>query len=226
MKVTLILASSSPRRQQLADALPWRVVIRPVDVDEQEKEKETGLELVRRLAALKALTAFSNLTPAEKRKQEGRTLIVGADTLLEVEGRILGKPKDDGQAMEFLHRLRQSSHEVHSGICIVDVYTGQTVAETHTSYISLRDFTNSEMATYVATGQHLDKAGAYNLQDKELRPVAKLEGCASSVIGLPLGIFADLCERDFHCALTRAYPDLCSSVTGHPCCRASHCPEE
>ena len=166
MTVILILASSSPRRRQLLKALPWKVEIRSADVDEKTGEDETGLDLVRRLAALKALTTFSSLSPTEKREEAGRKLIVGADTVLEVQGHILGKPEDEDQAEKFLRQLRQYSHEVHSGICIVDCHTGQTIAATHTTQITLRDFTDSEMVSYLGTGQHKDKAGAYALQDQ------------------------------------------------------------
>ena len=219
MAVNLILASASPRRRQMLEALPWRVEIRPAAVDETQGQTESGPELVRRLAALKALTVFSTLAPAEKQTLAGQTLIVGADTVVVYEERILGKPENDVQAAEFLRLLRQGSHEVHSGICIVDARTGQTCADAHCSRLSLRNYTDTEIAAYIAGGSPLDKAGAYALQDLEFRPVAELEGCAASVMGFPLGRFADICQAEFGCALPGHFPVLCTSVTGYPCCR-------
>ena len=223
MAVNLILASTSPRRRQMLEALPWKVEMRPADVDETQDQEESGPDLVRRLAALKALTVFSGLAPAERRTMAGQTLIVGADTVVVYAGRILGKPENHAQAEEFLRMLRQGSHEVHSGICIVDVRTGQTSADIHSSRLSLRDYTDTEMATYIARGNPLDKAGAYALQDLEFRPVAKLEGCAASVMGFPLGLFATMCQAEFGHALPGHFPAICASVTGYPCCRESAC---
>lgn len=226
MTVDLILASASPRRRQMLEALPWSVEIRPADVDETRDQTETAADLVRRLAALKALTVFSALTPAEKRAGASPTLIVGADTVVVYEGRILGKPENEVQAEEFLRMLRQGSHEVYSGICIVDARTGQTCADVHRSRLWLRNYTDTEIAAYVAAGNPLDKAGAYALQDPVLRPVAELEGCAASVMGFPLGVFADLCRAEFGCALPSRLPVLCAAVTGRPCCRERAGPRE
>ncbi len=223
MTITLLLASASPRRRQLLAALPWEVEIRPADVDETRDDAETGPELVRRLAALKALTIFSVLSPIEKRAGVSQTLIVGADTVVVYAGHILGKPENDAQAAQFLRMLRQDSHEVHSGICIVDAQTGQTHAAVHSSQLSLRNYTDAEMTAYIAGGSPLDKAGAYALQDLEFRPVARLEGCAASVMGFPLGLFADMCQTEFGCGLPAGFPAICTSVTGHACCRDGVC---
>ncbi len=221
MTVTLILASTSPRRRQMLEALPWSVEIRPATVDETPDAAEAGPDLVRRLAALKALTVFATLTPGEKRTITDPTLIVGADTVVVYAGQVLGKPENPIQAEKFLKMLRQGNHEVYSGICVVDARTGQTCADIHSSRLSLRPYTDKEIATYIARGNPLDKAGAYALQDPEFRPVARLEGCAASVMGFPLGCFADMCRAEFGCALPANFPALCASVTGYACCQAS-----
>ena len=219
MAVTLILASGSPRRKQILEAVPWNLEIRPTEVDETQGEDETGPFLVRRLAALKALTAFSRLAPAERRIKPAQSLIIGADTVVVYRGQILGKPADKTQAAEFLRMLLQGSHEVHSGICIVEASTGKTSADSHCSRILLRDYTEAEITIYIDEGQPLDKAGAYALQDPDFRPVKELEGCAASVMGFPLGTFADLCRAEFGCELPSTFPQLCAAVTGCTCCR-------
>ncbi len=221
MTVTLILASGSPRRKQMLKALPWHVEIRPTEVEETQGEDESGPFLVRRLAALKALTAFSRLAPAQRQTKPRQFLIVGADTVVVKQGQILGKPANENQAAEFLRMLRHGSHEVHSGVCIVDASTGMTRAESHRSRILLRDYSEAEIAIYIKKGQPLDKAGAYALQDAEFRPVKKLIGCAASVMGFPLGTFADMCRAEFGCELPSTFSRLCAAVTGCECCRES-----
>lgn len=220
MKTLLVLASQSPRRRELLEALSWPVAIRPADADESRLEAEDGPAMVQRLAKLKALTIYSGLRNEEKRRPQGAVLIVGADTTVDCEGRLLGKPASVAEAAEFLTALQKGNHMVHSGICVIDASTGRMGEGTHTSMLQLRSFSKREMQAYAQSGAGLDKAGGYGLQDRQFRPVKSLVGCAASVIGLPLGLFADICKRHFRRDLPCFFPASCSRLTGHPCCRA------
>lgn len=216
---SVLLASASPRRRRILEALPWPVTVQPADVTEEQAPDEDGVTMVRRLAALKAFTLFTTLPPAPPLPAAAMQLIVGADTAVEIEGRILGKPRTRDEAWHYLALLRTASHTVHSGLCLINARTGQTRACTHTSRLTMRQYTDAEITAYVNTGTTRDKAGGYALQDQTFRPVAVLEGCAASVIGFPLGEFADLCRTAFACPLPDTFPAVCRRLTGYACCR-------
>ena len=122
-------------------------------------------------------------------------LVLGADTVVVIDGEPLGKPVDPADAAAMLRRLRGRVHEVMTGVGLIDARSRREAAETVTSRVSMRDYSEAEIARYVATGEPLDKAGAYAIQGIGSALVAGLEGSRSNVVGLPLAATAALLRR-------------------------------
>jgi len=174
---SIILASASPRRRQLLAALGLAFDVIPADVDESPLPSVPPGALARRLACAKAHKVAQQFPEA---------LVIAADTLVTVEGGILGKPTSPQEAVLMLKRLRGRRHWVYSGIALCWAAAhrqGAWVAETP---VWMRSYSDEEIRRYVATGDPLDKAGAYAVQHAEFAPVARLEGCYANVVGLPL----------------------------------------
>jgi septum formation protein len=171
----LVLASTSPRRQQLLATfgIPFDVV--PPDYEEVFDETVSAEELAVRLAAGKA----------ESVARHGEATI-GADTFLAFEGSFLGKPKDEADAIEQLTRLSGEAHDIVTGCAVVDPQLDLTAFVVRSTVV-LRSLTEREIRAYVATGEPLDKAGSYALQGKGAVLVERVEGDASAIIGLPVG---------------------------------------
>ena len=122
-------------------------------------------------------------------------LVLGADTIVVVDGEALGKPADSAEAASMLRRLRGRAHEVMTGVAVVDAATSGEAARTITSRVTMKAYSDAEIAAYVATGEPLDKAGAYAIQGAGGALVAGLEGSWSTVVGLPLAATAALLRR-------------------------------
>jgi MAF protein len=180
----LILASASPRRQELIQllGLPWRVLV--AEVDEESVSHPDPAQDVIQTARLKAADVL--------RRASEKAVIVAADTTVVLDGRRLNKPGGAAEAREMLRQLRGRSHHVYTGIVVVDKGSGRWVTDVATVEVPMRAYSEAELDAYVATGDPLDKAGGYAIQHPEFRPVAGLAGCYAGVVGLPL------------CHLTRA----------------------
>jgi MAF protein len=189
----LVLASSSPRRQELIPllGLPW--LIQVADVDEDSVTHADPATNVAETARLKA-TCAAKTAPR-------KALIIGADTTVALDGKMLNKPADEKEAREMLGSLRDRAHQVHTGIAVIDPESGRSVVDVCSVIVPMRNYSIPEIEAYVATGDPLDKAGAYAIQHPEFRPVEKLEGCYATVVGLPL------------CHLVRALRDLGTDVS-------------
>jgi septum formation protein len=171
----LVLASASPRRQRFLHELGLDFVVQPADVDESLRPGELPAVFVRRLAEEKA-RAVSGASP--------RSWVLAADTIVEVDGEILGKPADGADAVRLLQKLRNRWHAVWTGFCLMRgkaVTTGVVRSE-----VRFGDFSDAVCAAYVATGEPLDKAGAYGIQGKGAFLVREIKGSYSNVVGLPL----------------------------------------
>ncbi|MEW6501795.1 MAG: Maf family protein [Thermodesulfobacteriota bacterium] len=171
----LVLASASPRRQRFLHELGLDFVVQPADVDETLKPGELPAVFVRRLAEEKA-RAVAETRPG--------AWVLAADTIVEVEGEILGKPSDAADAVRLLKLLRNRWHAVWTGFCLMRgkaVMTGVVRSE-----VRFGDFPDAVCAAYVATGEPLDKAGAYGIQGKGAFLVREIKGSYSNVVGLPL----------------------------------------
>ncbi len=170
----VILASGSARRPELLAMLHLAFEVIPADVDESSEERDPerlGMELALRKA--RAVAA-----------REPGAAVIGADTLVTLDGRFFGKPASGAEATETLQSLRGRTHRVVSGVAIVG--DGHEAAGSAVTHVTMRPYTNEEIERYVATGAPLDKSGAYAIQDQTFAPVAAYEGCMCSVIGLPL----------------------------------------
>ena len=172
----LILASASPRRRELMSEMGLNFDIIPADVPEDPFPGESSQDMVERLSRDKALKVAASV-------QSG--FVVGADSTVVHLGESLGKPVDDDEARAMLRRLRGTIHHVCTGITVVDAATGRRLTDSMTSQITLREFSDAEIEASIATGTPRDKAGAYAVQDAELRPASTWEGCYHNIVGLP-----------------------------------------
>jgi len=181
--VSLVLASASPRRHWLLGLLGVPFEVRVAEVGEQAQLGESPARLVGRLSRDKAL-AIAEHAP--------RTAVLGADTVVVLEGEPLGKPQDADQAADMLRRLRGHPHDVVSGVTLCPPHHGWSRTIVVRSTVWMRSYSDAEIEAYIASGDPLDKAGGYAIQNRSFRPVARLEGCYASVMGLPLCTVARL----------------------------------
>jgi len=173
----LVLASGSPRRRQLLSLLGIPFIVKAAGVDESPLPGEPPTEMVLRVSQAKAL-AVRGVRPDE--------LVIAADTIVVLDGTVLGKPLDGRDAARMLRDLRGRAHWVYSGVSVWHPVTGRMVCELSGSAVWMRDYGDDEIAAYVDSGDPLDKAGAYAIQHPEFDPASRVEGCWPSVMGLPL----------------------------------------
>lgn len=174
----LILASASPRRRSLIQLLGEPVAIRPAAVDEDSVIHPDPTVNVVRTARLKAEAAAAAL--------DTDAIVIAADTTVALDGAMLNKPAGDAEARAMLRRLRGRTHFVHTGLVLLHVGGGRTSTAVSTTAVTMRDYDDAEIDTYVASGDPLDKAGSYAIQHTGFRPVARLNGCYTGVVGFPL----------------------------------------
>jgi septum formation protein len=186
----LILASSSPRRQQLVGllGLPYDIVVKPVD--ERIHSDMSPEKVVRELALRKARAVF-----AEVRERKKGSIIIGADTIVVLDGTILGKPKDEQDAFRMLSSLQGRTHQVYSGVACIDTVSGKTVVDYCVTSVTIKPLSERQIRRYVQTGEPNDKAGGYGIQGYGALIVEKIDGDYFNVVGLPLSRLSDmLCE--------------------------------
>jgi len=182
----IILASASPRRVELLNKLGLRFMQKVSSVSEDEAENLPPIRLVEKLALDKAKDVA--------RRIDGG-VVIGADTAVVFEDRILGKPADFCEAVEMLKMLSGNTHEVISGIALVDAETGKYLVEHELTEVSFRDLTVEEIENYVRTGEPMDKAGAYGIQGIGAILVRGIRGCYNNVVGLPLTKLVEMLGR-------------------------------
>lgn len=182
-----VLASGSPRRRELLAGLGLTFEVRPADIDETPGPGEPAADLVARLAHEKAAAVAG---PDE--------LVLGADSVVELEGRVLGKPVDRDDAVGMLQSLSGRTHTVHTGVAfhldggVAEARNAVAVVTTEVTFV---DIPATDVAWYVGTGDPLDKAGAYGLQSIGGRLVRSIVGSPTNVMGLPLAETVDLAAR-------------------------------
>lgn len=204
----LILASASPRRRRLLSLLGVPFVAIAAEVDETAREGEEARELVLRLSLAKARAVAHICGPD--------CPIVAADTVVVLDSEVLGKPANPAEAVTMLRRLRGREHLVLSGVAVLDPASGRAVSELAESVVWMRSYGEKELARYVASGDPLDKAGAYAIQHRDFNPVERVEGCYASVMGLPLCHLVRALRRLGLTPLTDV-PRACQEFTGHAC---------
>jgi len=186
----VVLASASPRRRDLLAALGVAVTVMPADVDERALPGESPPALVARLAAAKAgavqarLAALGDDGAGTSGSADAGALVIAADTVVVVDGEVLGKPADAAQRRAFIERLAGRSHVVLSGHCL---WRGaHTRSRVERTVVTFRPLDELDVAAYVASGEGDDKAGAYAIQGRGAGLVERIEGCYSNVVGLSL----------------------------------------
>ncbi|MGC1463635.1 MAG: Maf family protein [Terracidiphilus sp.] len=185
----LVLASASPRRRELLVQAGFSFEVYPAHIPEEPLEGEEPFAYVTRLAREKAEAVFGELTAlnrlAGKVRLDGQSLaVLGADTTVTLDDAILGKPEDAADAARMLRLLSGRTHRVITGVAVVTAEGAEVAAEaTAVCFLALSD---EEIAAYVATGEPMDKAGAYAIQGRAARWIPRIEGCYFNVVGLPL----------------------------------------
>ncbi len=211
--VRLYLASNSARRKELLSLCGWEFDLLAAQVDETPLPGEDGLDYVQRLAKSKVMASA-------RRVGVDGVLIAADTTVIERQGdgktRILGKPTGHDEAVEMLRSLRSRTHQVHTALAILSTQDGTFWSDLCTTNVTMRNYREDELEDYVASGDPMDKAGAYAIQHAGFHPVERLDGCYTNVMGLPL------------CHLTRSIlrlgitakvdvPQACHSATGYEC---------
>ena len=224
-----ILASTSPRRRQFLEALaiPFTVIAPgqahgSEEIDETPLQNELPNKLVQRLSRVKAQAVIDHLPDLFPQiNQYTHTIVIAADTVVVLDGVILGKPATPYEATQMLQQLREKPHFVYSGLTVAQPpqrskETATFVTRLHQSKVWMRPYSNQQIEVYVATGSPMDKAGAYGIQDNKFAPVARLDGCFAGVMGFPFGEFATaLKEMDL--SLPEIAP-ICGQLTDQDCC--------
>ena len=182
----IVLASTSPRRKELMSGLGLQFRTIAPDASEEMVEGESPREMVERLALAKATSVASS---------GDQGLTVGADSVVVLDGRVLGKPADADEAREMLNALRGREHQVMTGVAVVDGPVGRVWVASKVSGVTMREYSHSEVEEYVASGEPLDKAGAYAVQDRNFHPGARVEGCYANVMGLPLCLLLEMLKE-------------------------------
>lgn len=187
----IVLASASPRRKELLEQLGLAPQICPVDVDETPAVGETPCQLVRRLATAKASRCLQGLaentaSSVVQTQNQAVSLIVGADTVIDLDGATVGKPVDRQHGINTLLSLANREHQVHSGVCVVDSVSAHPVSAVVSSTVRFGSLTLAEANRYWDSGEPADKAGSYAIQGIGAQFVAHLSGSYSNVVGLPL----------------------------------------
>lgn len=189
----LILASASPRRQELLRNAGIPFVVQPTDVPEIAREGESAKACAERLAREKALAVF---------RDRPDDLILGADTIVVVDGEMLGKPCDAEDAARMLRLLSGRTHQVTTGVCLVgstalirensQLTTGFEDVRSETTLVTVHPLTDNDIRFYVSTGEPMDKAGAYGIQGMASRWISRIEGDYFNVVGLPVALVSGM----------------------------------
>lgn len=211
----IILASGSPRRQQFLRNLGLKFEIVVADIDETPASGEAPLALVRRLAEEKARAVADLLPPSP-----APYLVIAADTVGALDETLLGKPVDPADAGRMLRALRNRIHQVHSAVSVLPLAHEAPRQRTVVSStdVRMRNYSDGEIAAYVASGDPLDKAAAYAIQNRNFAPVRSIDGCLANVIGLPLADLRDLLA-EFGVSITAPLPSLCEAHADFACCQ-------
>jgi septum formation protein len=185
---TLVLASASPRRQELLRNAGIAFAVHPTNIPEMPQSGESGLDCAERLARQKALAAF---------QQRPESFVLGADTVVVVQEEILGKPRDAADAARMLLLLSGRTHQVTTGVCLIGppLGTGNQKLETgfedtssETTLVTMNPLADEDVNSYIASGEPMDKAGAYAIQGAASRWIPRIEGDYFNVVGLPVSL--------------------------------------
>jgi len=182
----LVLASASPRRQELLRNAGIQFTVQPADIDETPLAGESPRDCAERLAREKARAVFQN---------QPQNYVLGADTIVVIDEVILGKPSDANDAARMLRLLSGRAHAVITGVCLVgpnahrrELKNVLQKTASETTHVTMSKISDDEICDYVATGEPMDKAGAYAIQGMASRWIPRIEGDYSNVVGLPVSL--------------------------------------
>ncbi|WP_412538623.1 Maf family protein [Longispora sp. K20-0274] len=182
----IVLASGSARRREILASLGLTFEVCPSNVDEDVKTGTSPGDAVCELAIRKAAHVASTFPAA---------LILGSDTVIDLDNEIVGKPQDAADARRILEGLSGRAHLVHTGVAVIDSTNGRTEVGRSTTKIGFRRLSASEIESYIGTGEPMDKAGAYAIQGRARDFIQLIDGDEDAVIGLPVGLVVDLLAR-------------------------------
>lgn len=184
----IILASSSPRRKEILGNTNLKFKIIKSNIDEVILSKESPYQVVMRLAYEKSMDiAYSN-----KDK-----LIIGADTVVCLDDVILGKPKDELEAIEMIKKLSGKTHQVITGISLINLDANKKIIDYVVSYVKFKKLSHEDVIDYIQTNESLDKAGAYGIQGYGALLVEEIKGDYFNIVGLPISKLSDLLKKHF-----------------------------
>lgn len=181
----IILASGSPRRRELLSMLGLPFAVVSSDVDESTPPEWAPDKVVRSLALRKAEAVITA-------SNQQNTLIIGSDTIVELDGRILGKPVDKQDSKAMLTALQGKSHQVYTGIACIGLPEDKIIVDHRVTTVTMRALSPEEIDAYVDTGEPADKAGSYAIQGLGATLVEKIDGCYFNVVGLPLSLLGNM----------------------------------
>jgi septum formation protein len=182
---TLILASSSPRRQELIRTFQLPVQIEVSNVDESYAPLTAPAEIVEALALRKA-----NAVANSRKAKPLDGIVIGSDTIVVYNNQILNKPVDDADALRMLSMLQGHTHQVFSGIACIDLRTGKQLIRHRMTEVTMRELSVEQIIRYIVSGEPRDKAGAYAIQGIGATLVDSIHGCYFNVVGLPLSLLS------------------------------------
>lgn len=189
MDKRLVLASASPRRKEILENLGLDFEVITSNAEEKVDSDIPPYMVVQQLAMLKGTDVALKTENA---------LVISADTIVYLDGEILGKPGEIQNARQMLKKLSGKEHEVYTGICITDSGAGKSVSDYELTKVKFRDLNDEEIENYINTGEPMDKAGGYGIQGKGCLLVEKINGDYLNVVGLPATKLSKILKEEFN----------------------------
>jgi len=187
MNKKIILASASPRRKELLKSMGLEFEVIPSEVEENIENKSFSLELIENLAAEKAADIANKI--------KFLSIIIGSDTVVVINNKILGKPKDKKDAFHMLKMLSGNTHQVISAIAVIDTETAITLKDSVVSDVTFKQLSDEEINAYIETIEPMDKAGAYAIQGLAGMFVKSINGCYSNIVGISVFKLAEMLKE-------------------------------
>jgi septum formation protein len=187
----LVLASASPRRQELIAILGLPVQIIPSRVQEDTSDHWSPSQIVEGLSKRKADAVKDKLSEST----DFSSIVVGSDTIVVLNGKVMGKPRDASEAEQMLQELAGEVHEVYTGITCIRISDAKTVTSHRVTKVRMRNLSSTQISRYVSTGESMDMAGAYGIQGIGSLLIESIDGCYFNVVGLPLSLLAVILEQ-------------------------------
>lgn len=192
--IKFVLASGSPRRKELLENLKVKFDVVVSDADEENVPKDLPPQLyVQELAVIKGTSVAAGLGKNE--------YVIAADTIVVCNGEIIGKPRDEADAVRILQMLSGNTHSVYTGFSVTEAKNGKTVSGYEVTAVHFRELSEGEIADYISSGEPYDKAGAYGIQGRAGIFIDRIDGDFFNVVGLPLCALNNMIKKEFNISL-------------------------